>query len=169
MALAAAEKALTEARRSTRPGEDPVAVDGKATPLVRKDVGSASSASSASSANDADALLAEAERVLALAEKEDAALRNAERGEIGYGVFASRDDGVLASVSAMTESLGPVAATTVVGVVFGLVLVGIQVACNATRGDGKRGCGTNAGEVRSLVAEGEALKKKTQRKASYGA
>ena len=55
------------------------------------------------------------------------------------------------------------------GVVFGLVLVGIQVACNATRGDGKRGCGTNAGEVRSLVAEGEALKKKTQRKASYGA
>ena len=69
----------------------------------------------------------------------------------------------------MTESLGPVAATTVVGVVFGLVLVGIQVACNATRGDGKRGCGTNAGEVRSLVAEGEALKKKTQRKASYGA
>ena len=45
----------------------------------------------------------------------------------------------------MTESWGPVVAATVVGVVFGLVLIGIQVACNAARGDGKRGCGTNAG------------------------
>lgn len=172
VALAAAEEALTRARRSTPPGEDPVAdrlLSDAARALSEDAAYASASSASASSSNDADALLAEAERVLALAEKEDAAARKVRGGGIGIGVFMSPNDGVLASVSAMTESWGPVVAATVVGVVFGLVLIGIQVACNAARGDGKRGCGTNAGEVRSLVAEGEALKKKTQQKASYGA
>ena len=48
-------------------------------------------------------------------------------------------------------TLGPVWMATFVGVVFGLFLIAIQMSCNLMR-KGKRGCGTNEGEVRSLVA-----------------
>ena len=59
------------------------------------------------------------------------------------------------------------------GVVFGLFLIAIQVSCNLMR-KGKRGCGTNEGEVRSLVAEksrnddGNKRAKKPNKKAGGG-
>jgi hypothetical protein len=58
---------------------------------------------------------------------------------------------------AAAVSLGPVWVATFVGVAFGLFLIAIQVSCNLMR-KGKRGCGTNEGEVRSLVAVAKGAK-----------
>ena len=76
-------------------------------------------------------------------------------------------------VGAVAGTLGPVGAATAIGVGFGLLLIGVQVFCNSLRVD-KRGCGTNEGEVRSLVAEksrnddGNKRAKKPNKKAGGG-
>ena len=132
----------------------------------------------------AETLLAQAERVLAVAE---AASRGADApagadlatssaaGDENVSGDAAGDAAAMASaanrggaaafdgsgstwsplrprrVSAAAVTLGPVWMATFVGVVFGLFLIAIQMSCNLMR-KGKRGCGTNEGEVRSLVA-----------------
>lgn len=140
----------------------------------------------------AETLLAQAERVLAVAEASsggagDGTGRPAGRGEgaapdawmsstsssgavsgdavamasAANGGGAAALDGSAWSllrprrVSAAAVALGPVWMATAVGVVFGLFLIAIQVSCNLMR-KGKRGCGTNEGEVRSLVAVAKA-------------
>jgi hypothetical protein len=56
---------------------------------------------------------------------------------------------------------------TFVGVAFGLFLIAIQVSCNLMR-KGKRGCGTNEGEVRSLVAVAKGARGDARDAKSYG-
>ena len=151
----------------------------------------------------AETLLAQAERVLAVAE---AASRGGDESSAGPGgaasVSAAGDENVsgdektagdaaaMASaanrggaaaldgsawsllrprrVSAAAVGLGPVWMATFVGVVFGLFLIAIQVSCNLMR-KGKRGCGTNEGEVRSLVAVAKAgVRGETRDTKNYG-
>ena len=68
---------------------------------------------------------------------------------------------------AAAVSLGPVWVATFVGVAFGLFLIAIQVSCNLMR-KGKRGCGTNEGEVRSLVAVAKGARGDARDAKSYG-
>jgi hypothetical protein len=187
MALAAAEEALSRAERSRGTlGPDPVAdemLEQAHRVLSRAEVPSV------------DALVHEAQDALTHARAEQMAAQEefelATGGGDGDGsdssdASASRGvkDGVVVLeedleedtegvVGAVAGTLGPVGAATAIGVGFGLLLIGVQVFCNSLRVD-KRGCGTNEGEVRSLVAEksrnddGNKRAKKPNKKAGGG-
>ena len=187
MALAAAEEALSRAERSRGTlGPDPVAdemLEQAHRVLSRAEVPSV------------DALVHEAQDALTHARAEQMAAQEEFELATGGGGGDGSDSGDASAslgvkdgvvfleedleedtegvVGAVAGTLGPVGAATAIGVGFGLLLIGVQVFCNSLRVD-KRGCGTNEGEVRSLVAEksrnddGNKRAKKPNKKAGGG-
>ena len=129
-----------------------------------------------------DVVLQHAERVMELAESKDLHAHESidERTEDAEGGVLALSQGSGYSMdgpslwkprmkNAATSQIAfePVWLATVVGVCFGLFLIAIQVACNLARQKGRKVCGTNEGEVKSLVPLAEKAKAKSS-DAKYG-
>ena len=136
---ASREAASREAASATRPSTDTSHASFSAAPSASGDVAAAVSETAAANGGGAAAL----------------------DGSV-WSLLRPRRDFRAAAVS-----LGPVWVATLVGVAFGLFLIAIQVSCNLMR-KGKRGCGTNEGEVRSLVAVAKGARGDARDAKSYG-
>jgi len=179
--VADAYAALAAAVEALRQAETSITAPGPRDPEAETLLAQAELVLSQAERPRTDALLATAEQVLAVAKRDDAVAHGAldvRKADATGSVnaFFALDDGANSQNFATNGanrggysmddplwrntakkhleyfiSMKPVWMATVTGVLFGLFLIAIQVACNLARQKGGKACGANEGEVKSLV------------------